>query len=112
MMINKKLINYEDYKAELLKDETIRKEYDDLIPKYEMIRQLIIQRNKMRMSQTQLARKVGLKQPAISRLERGNSNTTIGTFLKVTRALNLSIELRAMGTNVRVKKTRRKMARV
>jgi DNA-binding XRE family transcriptional regulator len=111
MMINKKLTNYEDYKAEVLKDEATRKEYDALTPKYEVIRQLIIRRNKMRMSQTELARIVGLKQPAISRLERGNSNTTIGTFLKVTQALNLSIELRAMETNVRGEKASRKLVK-
>ena len=112
MIINKKGTNYEDFKAEILKDQDVRKEYDALTPKYEMIRSLILQRNKLRMSQAQLAKKVGLKQPAICRLERGSSNTTLATLIKVARALDLTIELHGRTADKKVKRVYRKKVRV
>jgi predicted transcriptional regulator len=93
-MATNKGTKYEDFEAQLLSDPSIAKEYDSLKPKYDMIRCLIERRNKLRMSQTQLAKKVGMKQPAISRLETGNHNTTLNTFFKVTHALDLDISLK------------------
>ena len=104
MAINKNGRNYEEFEAELLKNKEICKEYDALNPKYEMIKLLIMQRNKLRMSQTQLAKKVGLKQPAICRLERGSSNITMGTFIKVAHALDLNIELSVKTHGKRVRR--------
>jgi DNA-binding XRE family transcriptional regulator len=112
MIIKKKGTNYEEFEADLLKDQEVRKEYDALNPKYEMIKRLIMQRNKMRMSQAQLAKKVGLKQPAICRLEKGSNNATLNTFIKVARALDLTIELRAGTSDRRAGRITRKSAQV
>jgi predicted transcriptional regulator len=85
--------SYDDFEAELLKKPEIRREYDALKPKYAMIRSLIERRNQLQISQTQLAKLVGTKQPAISRLEKGDYNTTLRTFFKVADALDLNISL-------------------
>ncbi len=71
-MTNKKGTKYEDFEAELLKKPEIRREYEALKPKYEMIKILIERRNQLRISQMQLAKTIGTKQPSISRLERGD----------------------------------------
>jgi len=94
-MANKRATNYEKFEAELLKRPGIRKEYEALQPKYDMIRSLIERRNQLQLSQTQLAKIVGTQQPAISRLEKGNYNTTLSTFFKVADALDLNISLEA-----------------
>ena len=94
-MISKKATNYEEFEAELLKRPGIRKEYDALRPKYDIIRSIIERRNQLQISQAQLAQIIGTKQPAISRLENGAHNTTLGTFLKVADALDLDISLKA-----------------
>jgi len=96
-MVNKKSANYEQFEAELLNKPEIRKEYDALKPKYDMIHSLIERRNQLRISQTQLAKIVGTQQPAISRLEKGDYDTKIGTLFKVANALDLDIYLRARG---------------
>lgn len=93
-MANKKATNFEKFEAELLERPGVRREYEALKPKYDMIRGLIERRNQLRISQTQLARMVGTKQPAISRLEKGDYNTTLRTFFKVADALNLDISLK------------------
>ena len=94
-MANKKATTYKEFEAELLKKSGIRKEYEALQPKYDMIRSLIERRNQLRISQKQLAEIVGTKQPAISRLEKGDYNTTLSTLFKVANALGLDISLKA-----------------
>ena len=94
-MVNKKATNYDEFEAELLKKPEIRKEYEALKPKYDMVRILIQRRSKLGMSQTELARRIGARQPAISRLEKGDSNTTLSTLFRVTEALGLDISLKA-----------------
>jgi len=104
-MNKKKPTNFEDFEGKLLQDPEIRKEYEDLKPKYEMIQSLIKRRNQLRISQSQLARIVGTKQPAISRLERGEfNNVTLSTLMKVARALDLDLDisLKARRTKVTV----------
>jgi DNA-binding XRE family transcriptional regulator len=93
-VINKKATNYEEFEAELLKRPGIRKEYDALRPKYNIIRSIIERRNQLQISQAQLAEIIGTKQPAISRLENGAHNTTLSTFFKVADALDLDISLK------------------
>ena len=96
-MKNENITRFKDLETELLKRPGIRKEYETLKPKYDLIRSLIRRRLQLRISQTQLAKTVGTKQPAISRLEKGDYNTTLKTFFKVTEALELDISLKARG---------------
>ena len=98
-MVNKRITDYNEFKTELLKDSDISREYEALKPKYDMIRSLIERRGKLGISQTQLARIIGTKQPAISRLEKGDYNTTLSTFFKVADALDLDISLKTRKTN-------------
>ncbi len=100
-MTDKRATNYEEFEAGLLEKPEIRREYEGLKPKYNMIRSLIERRNKLGISQTQLANIIGTKQPAISRLEKGDYNTTLSTFFKVTDALDLDFSLKARKTNRR-----------
>lgn len=94
-MANKRATNFEQFEAELLKKPGIRREYEALKPRYDMIRSLIKRRNQLKISQTELAKIIGTKQPAISRLEKGDYNTTLKTFFKVAEALDLEISYKA-----------------
>jgi DNA-binding XRE family transcriptional regulator len=87
--------NYKDFEVELLKKPEIRREYEALKPKYDMVRALIKRRNKLGISQAELARIIGTQQPAISRLENGDNNATLNTLFKVADALDLDIFLKA-----------------
>lgn len=98
-MVNKRATNYDEFEAELLEKPEIRREYEALKPKYEIIRSLIERRSKLGISQTELARIIGTKQPAISRLEKGDYNTTLNTFFKVAGALDLDVSLKVRKTS-------------
>lgn len=87
--------DFKDFKAELLKRPGIRKHYEALRPRYEIIQAIIARRNELSISQRALARKVGMQQPAICRLERGDQNIRIGTLFKVADALDMHLSMHA-----------------
>ena len=89
----KKSIKYEDFKAQRLTDPKVRKEYEALEPQFRLIRDILLRRNELNLSQMQLAKLVGTKQPAISRLERGDGSITIATLRKVASALNADLDI-------------------
>ncbi len=91
--------DFKDFKAGLLEKPSIRRHYEALKPKYEIIQRLIARRNELSMSQRDLARIVGTHQPAIARLERGDHDITIGTLYKVAEALNMDL-----GINLKARK--------
>ena len=86
--------NFKDFKAELLNNPNIRREYEALQPKYTIIQAIISRRNELSMSQRQLVRLSGMQQPAICRLERGDNNITVETLFRVADALGLDIEFK------------------
>jgi predicted transcriptional regulator len=45
------------------------------------------------LTQTALARLVGMKQPAIARLEAGDHEPSLATLSRISRALNVSLTL-------------------
>jgi predicted transcriptional regulator len=94
-MKTKNPTDFDKFEASLLKRPGVRQEYEALKPRYEMIRTLVNRRNQLKISQSELAEIVGTKQPAISRLEKGDYNTTLKTFFKVAEALNLEISYKA-----------------
>jgi len=85
----------EDLK-ERLKDPEFAREYKALEPEYEIIKQLIMTRNEQNLTQKELAKRIGIKQSNISRLERGNYNPSLGFLKKIANGLGkeLHIEFR------------------
>lgn len=90
----RKETTFAEFKKELMKDPDFRREYEALKPQYAMIGALISRRNELKLSQTQLAKMIGMQQPAISRLEGGGLNTTVATLFKVADALDLEVEFK------------------
>ena len=96
-MINpkdRKHLDFEVWKKELLKNPKIKAEYDRLQPEFAVIQAMIDARRKKGMTQAKLAKKIGTKQSVISRLERGNANPTILFLKKLAQALNSHLEIR------------------
>jgi len=85
--------DWEDLKKELLKDPEFKKAYDDLEVEYSIITQVIQKRLDKKMSQKQLAEKVGTKQSAIARLEGGNTNPSVAFLEKVSKALGGKLQI-------------------
>ncbi len=93
--MNKASISFDEMKADLLKDNAFKTEYEKLKPRYEAIEQIIKARKELNITQAELAKKVGTQKSNISRLESGNYNPSLDFLIKVSEALgkNLSIQL-------------------
>lgn len=85
---------YKDFKKQVLKNQEIRKEYDALAPEFTIAQTIIKKRLEKGFTQTDLAKKAGTKQSAISRLESGSYNPSINFLEKVAKALNLNLIVR------------------
>ncbi len=79
---------YNSIKRNLLKDKSVKREYDNLKISTAIIGKIIELRLKNNLSQDELAKKLGTKQPSIARLESGTINPTISYLAQVAKALN------------------------
>ena len=89
----KKSIKYEDFKAQRLTDLELRAEYEALEPEFRLVRSIISRRNELNLSQEQLAKLIGTKQPGISRFERGDGNITLNTLRRIADALDADLDI-------------------
>ena len=85
---------FSDVKKEWLKNPKFKKAYDDLEPEYAIIRAVLRKRIEGKMSQKDLAKKLGTKQSAISRLESGNYNPTLSFLKKLSSTLGGKLEIK------------------
>lgn len=84
---------YKKFKTKTLKNRSVRKAYDALGPEYELVQAIIRHRLRKGLTQSQLAEKVGTRQPVISRLERGEGNPSLETLQRIAGALNVSLSV-------------------
>jgi DNA-binding XRE family transcriptional regulator len=75
-------------------DPEFRQAYEELEPEFELVRQLIDLRNKRGVTQTELARRVGAKQPSIARLEGRGKSTDLNFLGRVAKALDARLEIK------------------
>ncbi|MCM1186130.1 MAG: helix-turn-helix domain-containing protein [Lachnoclostridium sp.] len=89
-------ISFDEMKADMLKDEDFKIEYEKLKPRYEAIEQIIKARKEQNMTQAELAKRVGTQKSNISRLESGNYNPSLDFLMKVAESLgkNLSVQIK------------------
>ena len=85
--------DYKSFKAQLLKNKATKKAYDDLGPEFALVEMVIARRLKQGLTQQGLARKIGTKQPVISRLERGAYNPSLKFLRRVATALDAKLKV-------------------
>ena len=94
--MNRRGIPFSDALTEMLKDPEFKEEYNKLGPRYEAISLVIQARIDLKITQEELAQKVGTKKSNISRLESGNYNPSLDFLYKIAKGLGkeLHIEFR------------------
>ena len=86
-------ISFEEMKADMLKDEEFKAEYEKLKPRYEAIEQIIKARKEQNITQAELAKRVGTQKSNISRLESGNYNPSLDFLAKIAESLGKKISV-------------------
>jgi DNA-binding XRE family transcriptional regulator len=90
-----KLKDFRTLKDRWLKDPEVRREYDALKAEFQLAEEIIKARAKARMTQAELARRIGTKSTAISRLESPNyGKASISILKKVAEALDCELQIR------------------
>lgn len=89
----------EDFLAELIADSTaedplFQQYYEAAIARRELMRQLAAKRAELGISQTELARRMGTKQPVVSRLLSGDVDPQHSTEDRLAAAMGMRIERR------------------
>lgn len=69
----------------------VQAEYDRLGPRYAAIDALIAARQRSGVTQTELARRMGVRQPVVARLESGENSPKIDTLAEAAEALGYEL---------------------
>lgn len=87
------MYTFKEHKAELLSDPKVREEYQALEVESALIQALVAARIQHGWTQQQLAERIGIKQEALARIERGKTNPTLATLGRVAAALGKHVVL-------------------
>lgn len=72
---------------EELKDPQFRRHYDEAALKWGVAMEIVEARQRAKMTQGQLAQRIGDRQQNVSRIESGEQNVTVGTLGKIAQAV-------------------------
>lgn len=85
-------MDFNEYLQKALEEDyELKKEFNALQPEYEIIEKLVKVRTESNLTQKELAKKCGIKQSNISRLESGKANPTIKFLQKVADSLDCDL---------------------
>jgi len=90
---NNKAIDFQDILNKKLKDPEFKKYYDEYGKQLEIAYQILQLRKKRKMSQKQLAEKIGTTQSNVARMEAGEQNFTTNTLNRVASAFKLELKI-------------------
>ncbi|MGK9368711.1 helix-turn-helix domain-containing protein [Melioribacter sp. Ez-97] len=93
-------MTHEELKEKALNKTSVRNEYDKLEPEFTLLKEMLKARKKAGLSQSQIAKKMGTKPPAIARLESslssGKHSPSLSTIKKYLEALNCRLEIKVI----------------
>ena len=78
---------------ERMKDPDFIKEYEALQNEFRLVDKILTEREKSNMTQAELAKKSGIPQCDISRIESGKGNPTLKTLRKIAQAFGKRLEV-------------------
>jgi DNA-binding XRE family transcriptional regulator len=84
---------HKQFMEEFLKDPANKKAYDDLDVEFKIYNALVKARIEKKLTQKQLAEKLGIAQSALARFESGRTNPTLSFLQKITNGLGLKITI-------------------
>ena len=88
-----KAVDFQEYLKEKLKNRRLRKYYDEYGKQLEIAYQILQLRREKRMSQLELAKRIGTKQSNVARMEAGQQNFSIDTLQKIANAFKCDIRV-------------------
>jgi DNA-binding transcriptional regulator YiaG len=81
-----------------MKDPAFRKEYDALEEEFALARELIAARAKAKLTQEQVARRMGTSQSAVARMESGRKMPSTTSLQKYAKAVGHRVRIKLLKT--------------
>ena len=78
---------------EQMKDSNFKKEYENLQPEFDVIRALIDARKSVNITQQELAKKTGISQADISKIENGTRNPSLNMLKRLADGMGMRLRL-------------------
>lgn len=91
-------MKHSQLKEKALSNPEIKAAYDEMVPEFTLLRQMLKARQKAGLSQAQVAERMGTKAPAITRLEsslgNGKHSPSIATLQKYAHAVGCELQVK------------------
>lgn len=96
-------MSHSELREKALKKKGVKAAYDAMEPEFTLLRELLQARQKAGLSQAEIAKKMGTKAPAVTRLETsltsGKHSPSISTLKKYAQALGCHLEIKLVSNN-------------
>jgi DNA-binding XRE family transcriptional regulator len=90
--MSKASVSSSEIRKLLMQDEEYNNEYERLKPRYELIAQIVTARQEQKITQAEMAERMGTKKSNISRFESGSYNPSLDFLVRAAASLGKRIE--------------------
>ena len=84
---------FEEYKKQQMQDSEFVKEYEAIQPEMDVIRAIVNARTSQNLTQNELAKRTGINQADISKLENGTRNPSINLLKRLAEGMGMSLKI-------------------
>jgi DNA-binding XRE family transcriptional regulator len=88
-----KPLSFEAWERKMLKDPEFKKEYDALEDEFALARELIAARVKAKLTQEEVAKRMGTSQSAVARMESGRAMPSTTSLQKYAKAVGRQLKI-------------------
>ena len=83
----------EDYKKQQMQDPELVREYEAIQPEMDVIRAIVNARTSQNLTQNELAKRTGINQADISKLENGTRNPSVNLLKRLAEGMGMSLKI-------------------
>lgn len=84
---------FEDYKKQQMQDPELIREYEAIQPEMDVIRAIVNARTSQNLTQNELAKRTGINQADISKLENGTRNPSVNLLKRLAEGMGMSLKI-------------------
>ena len=84
---------FKDYKKQHMQDTELGREYEAIQPEMDVIRAIVNARTSQNLTQNELAKRTGINQADISKLENGTRNPSINLLKRLAEGMGMNLKI-------------------
>lgn len=84
---------FKDYKKQQMQGTELGREYEAIQPEMDVIRAIVNARTSQNLTQNELAKRTGINQADISKLENGTRNPSINLLKRLAEGMGMNLKI-------------------